>query len=49
MESSSLLSAAPPPGRKRTQDINHDLGQRVQALAPATLDAPSSALRVGAP
>ncbi len=39
MESSSLLSAAQPPGRKRTQDINHDLGQRIQALALATLPA----------
>ncbi len=39
MEGSSLLSAAQPPGQKRTQDINHDLGQRIQALALATLPA----------
>ncbi len=39
MESSYLLSVAQPPGRKQTQDINHDLGQRIQALALATLPA----------
>ncbi len=39
IESSSLLYAVQPPGRKRTQDINHDLGQQIQALALATLPA----------